>query len=303
MKKLLFRILSLAALSALLLTAAYAEENLYEDSFSGVSFSVPAGWELQEIYDEDIYNVTFSSPEFPVSNIVYWCADLCEENESVRPEVSNEFITKEDAAEIFEIAADQIEVVDYNGSSYFCMEVEYELSMEGMDGTYTVTQLSHFRDGWMYQFEFLGTNESEGFPDFESLMNTVEYPSFAEEPAESTALPDFPNPFEEAVAPYAPKDPLGDILNAAQTDTGDETVLTAEEDRAGTAVGLVVLSCLAIFGFGAVIGAAKKKKQRQEILTREPRVKHMSAVCPDCGIRLPAGSKVCHLCGRKIGER
>lgn len=308
MKKLLFRILIVAVLSVLLLTATFADENtapiLYTDSYSGVSFSVPAGWELKEICDEDVYNITFSSPAISGSSIVYWCGDLCEEDESSRSEINNDSITKEDAAEIYEITADQIEIVYYNGSSYFCMEEEYEITVHGIDGTYTVTQLAHFRDGWMHQFEFLGTDESEGFSDFESLMNTVEYPLTEQENALWIgAVPSYPDPFEEAAAPYAPKDPFGEILENVVTDTGSETVLTAEEDRNGTRTGLIVLFGLAAAVFCIGFTFAKKNRKQRKSVESDLLSINTLTICTGCGARIPAGSKTCHLCGCKVKKR
>ena len=85
-----------------------------------------------------------------------------------RSDFDNSAFSTSDMAMVMGTTADMVSVVTYNGIKYYKGETRsLFLSM---------TTLVYIDNGWMYMFQFSKSNAHELYDDFESLLNSVQYP-------------------------------------------------------------------------------------------------------------------------------
>lgn len=156
---------------------------LHTDTDSGVTFTVPANWK-QEPFTEDweFIDVQFLSTKEDGGTIFYGSMDIWEQlSESeragyTRSDLSNSGVTKSDVARMCDTTSNKITTVTYNGVQYFKYEAKGTTNIYGFDVTVTMTQLLHFDNGWVYSFQFGGASTHKLYSDFESLLESVQYP-------------------------------------------------------------------------------------------------------------------------------
>lgn len=154
-----------------------AEPSLYTDPDSGVTFTIPVDWAMDEA-EEEFSFVTFISTKYPENYIFFWGSDLWEEQtqeekaEYSRSEINNDQLTIADVAHICDVTEEEVSLVRYGENEYFYVKTENEDQW----GPYTTIELIYFENGWMYEFQFDGTEEDPGYADFEKLLNSVKYP-------------------------------------------------------------------------------------------------------------------------------
>lgn len=85
-------------------------------------------------------------------------------------------LSKADIAEMFGVAIDDIDSIEYNNVQYYTIIAQSSTNMFGMNFSLVMTSVVHIDDGWLYFFQFGGTNESKYYEDFESLLRSVKYP-------------------------------------------------------------------------------------------------------------------------------
>lgn len=278
------RLFSVIFVIILLLTipfniSAFAEQGKdtnsfsYIDTDSGVTFTVPANWKQEELSkDREYIDVKFVFTEEDGYTMIYGSTDMWElmsASEKIgytRSEFNNSIFTKSDIAEMYNTSADKINTVIYNGVQYFKSESNFSSNIFGMDITVAMTQLVCIDNGWMYMFQFSGTDAHELYSDFENLLKSVQYPTASN---------------------------VGGIGSANKTNSGTNN---DPDDISGVVAVVLLLVIVAIIVVAVVVSRKKNTASAPEQTTKaKPTI-----YCTNCGQALPLDSDFCHICGIKI---
>ncbi len=176
--------------------AAETDAFPYRDSDTHTTFTVPANWAEAEFSEErDILDAKFSSRKDLGVYIMYGSDDLWERMSSderigyTRSDIDNSMFTKAEIAEIYGVYTVEISMVTYNEAEYFKFFYAADTAAS-FSNTIKLMQLLRIDNGYMYTFQFTGTDISPYYPDFETLLNSVQYPQTAGQPASSaTTIP------------------------------------------------------------------------------------------------------------------
>lgn len=244
---------------------------VYTDNDSGITFTVPDNWKQKELNgDRKHLDAKFVSTKESDCVIIFGSTDMweampsSEKNGYNRKDINNSSFTKSDIAEMYGITEDKISVVTYNGVQYYKGEMTKSLDESGFNLSVTTTQLIYINDGWMYMFQFGGTDSHALYSDFEELLNSVSYPS---------------------------------ALNSS-----DNNISNPKSDFK-TVFGLCVFVLLIAGATIMAIIYHKKRNSTQNTTTPEiTDTSSIDILCPKCGEPLPSDSAFCHLCGAKITE-
>lgn len=261
----------------------------YTDADSGVAFTLPSNWKQEAFTEErEFIDVKFCSTKEDGCMILFGSTDLWEQIPASeragysRADITNSVFTKAVIAEMYNTSSDKISEVTYNGVSYYKGEIAKTSDVYGFDLSVTMTQLARFHNGWLYTFCFGGTSEHPLFSDFESLLNSAQYP------AASTAA---------------------DLTSAASAPSG---IAKARPHVGAPAIIIAILLSLAVIGVVvAIVLVSRKKKTKAahdilfEIPAYQPATPPVentapALFCQNCGQSLPQDSKFCHVCGTKI---
>ncbi len=252
----------------------------YTDAENGVSFTVPANWKTKDFFEDRQYlDVKFASTEEEGYSIIYGSTDMWSQLSASdrigydRSDINNAAFTRAEIAAMYDITADKIATVNYNGVEYYKGLRKHTSDTYGI--TVTITQLIHFNNGWMYMFQFSGTHTHELYADFESLLNSVQYP----------VVPDSPS--------------------GSAYDSADETA-----DNSAGMVAVVVLLAMIVVIIVAIIITRKRdaEAERQASYTSPvdacvqelQNTMSTTVACKECGQALPLDSAFCHMCGAKV---
>lgn len=155
---------------------AETEPFLYEDSETGVTFTVPKNWEQADPEDlNGTQDAVFVSREDGGTVILYSSEDVWEsvpddvKNGFTRAEADGSLLSKEVIAEMLNTTVDRISTTAYQGKEYYQVQMDV--------GSVPTTLLSRLENGYFYVFHFQGDSTSPLYPNFEALLSSVAYPA------------------------------------------------------------------------------------------------------------------------------
>ncbi|MBE6980971.1 MAG: zinc ribbon domain-containing protein [Ruminococcaceae bacterium] len=271
---------------------------VYTDPQREVTFCLSSSWKEEPLSkDRQFLDAKFISTQDTGCSILYGSTDIwsqmsvAERSGSSREEMNNSAFTRLDIAQAFDIPLSDVSIASYNGVEYFAIQANVSSNVYGLDLSLDMTQLLYFDDGWMYTFQFSGTDTHILYSDFEALLESVEYPAVSIIPEATATAPTIP----ETIATVAPP---------SVTEGGADSKLpeavpaqTKSSDSSSPVLILIILGILAI-AFVAVI-LHRAKAANAEFLDDVPPVSN-ATVCKNCGQPLPSDSAFCHKCGTKI---
>ena len=261
-------------------TGKDTESFLYTDSDTGLTFAVPANWEQKGFSKErEFLDVKFASTKANGLSISYGSVDAWEQLPSSekagynRIEFNSSIFTKSDIAKEYGISEDKVDLVTYNNKEYYKVEITTSGELYGLDFSTTITQLFHIDNGWMYSFQFMGTDESEYYADFEKLLNSVQYPE---------------------VSTVSNVNPTNSYSSSSDPDSHLPLLVLI----------VSLLSVVAISAYSCIILHRRDCKKTTMAASKEylPTQTHVSPewlTCENCGQILPKDSKFCYKCGLK----
>ena len=166
--------------------AETSEAFTYTDEKSGLTFTVPAGWEESPPSQEyETIDVVFSSQQEMGLMMYYGSLDIWEETPAdgkigySRSDIDNSLFTGEDIAGSLGIPFDDVQKVTCGGKSYFRAEQSQTDDSYGVEMTFDFIYLIRVENGWAYLFQFVGAADSAYYGDFESLVASAVYPTAA----------------------------------------------------------------------------------------------------------------------------
>ncbi len=247
---------------------------VYTDSESGVEFTVPANWKQDE-FTEDMEYLTakFASTKEDGCIIIFSGMDAWVELPTIekiglsREDVDNSIFTKADVAQMYNTTEDDVLMVTYNGVEYYKCEITTTKEAYGLSFDITMTQLLLVDNGWMYAFQFNGTEDHKLYSDFEELVRSVQYPSGEI----------FENDDDEIPSYIA--------------DTEDDNSQYLNDNFGATVFGVI----LVIAGIVAVVFLIKRINK-----SKRPSGTVATVYCRKCGQALSHDSDFCHTCGTKV---
>lgn len=248
---------------------------IHTDSDSGVTFTVPANWKQEEFTKKrEFIDVEFVSTGEDDGIMIFGSTDLWGQMSAsdragyTRSYMNNSAFTKSDIAAMYNTTADKISTVTYNGVQYFKGETNYAADIYGTDISIAMTQLVYINNGWVYTFQFGGTSNHKLYSDFESLLNSIEYPV-----ASDVAEIRFYNDGSEAIVIIIPLIIVAIIVVALELSRKKSTKTVNQT------------------GYTSIGNAP----------TPEPSSSAKPTLfCQNCGQALPSDSEFCHMCGTKI---
>ena len=168
---------------------------LYTDSDTGLSFLVPANWSEKVVPKKrDFLCAKFALNADPSIIITYGSSDLwnnltaSEQAGIERSDYKFPILRESDVASMFDLPASGVSTVTYNGTYCFKFLTVTQDAWNGLTISLKTTNVISSCDGYLYLFQFSGTEQSKYYADFEALLNRVVYPLPDTVPAAS-ALP------------------------------------------------------------------------------------------------------------------
>ena len=166
-----------------IMSHAETQLNTYIDTNSGVTFTIPENWSETPMSEtRKFIDVKFTHNDNPVFNIIYGSIDLWEQLPSsdkiglTRSDFDNSTFSKSELVQLLECDESDIEIVTYNNREYYKCINHVSQSIEGINISLDITILLYIDNGWMYQYQFSGTENINYYNDFLSLINSVNYP-------------------------------------------------------------------------------------------------------------------------------
>lgn len=248
---------------------------VYTDENSGVVFTVPDNWEQGDFTeDREFINAKFVSTKDQGCTILYGSTDIWEQMSVAeragytRKDIDNTFLTKSDIADMYDVDEQDVTTVNYDGLEYYKYEKVF-VSDVYSDISVWMTQLIFVDNGWIYVFQFSGTETHKLYSDFENLVASAEYPN---------------------------------ALAIAEIDSFDDTG-SYNDDVSNVVTIIVFLSVVVIIVLVIVLVYNKKENKTAKSDTDEMSKEVKSTIfCKNCGAALPSDSEFCHICGTKIEE-
>ena len=271
---------------------------VYTDTDSGVKFTVPENWKQKPFFEDREYiDVKFVSTKEDGCTMIFGSTDMWNEMSASdrigysRADVNNSMFTGSDIASIYNTTADKISKVTYNGVQYFKGETKYTTDEYGVDITVEMTQLIYIDNGWMYTFQFSGTSKHRLYSDFESLLNSVQYPTTSDGgyvgSTDNTISNNLNNNYSD---------------NYGNNSGNNSSIV-------GTVLIFVVLAIIIVAVVIAVVVASRRKNTAYIPPTNyapiynspnPPSNAEPTIYCKNCGQALPIDSVFCHKCGAEI---
>lgn len=256
----------------------------YTDSDSGIKFTVPANWKQEEFTEDREYlDIKFVSTKEDGCTMIFGSTDVwamtpaADKIGYTREDYNNSIFDTSDFAEMFNTTSDKVSTVTYNGVEYYKCETTSTREVYGLDVTLTMTQLLRVHNGWMYSFQFGGTSDHKLYPDFESLIKSVEYPTDINS---GVAFDD-------------------DISYKTDTNDGYDGY---SDDNSGAITAVVILIIAAVIVAVVLVLRKRKAKTTYETINNKTDCITPTVYCRKCGQALSLDSEFCHMCGTKIDK-
>lgn len=239
---------------------------LYTDNDTGITFTVPEGWNKIALTEQRNYvDAKFESTSDPGLVILYGSIDFWSEmpanerREYSRSVFSSEYFTKQDIAGMFDTSQCFVNDVIYGGVHYFKINTTEVENVMGLNVSVPMTQLFRAENGWGYIFQFGGDEDSQYYSEFVSLVESADY-SGAKKNEYMASVTVFVVAFATIVAVSA--------------------FITMKRRKQNKSVLEASTTCDRI---------------EQHIVAQE-----RCCFCHVCGARQPAGSAFCYKCGAKL---
>lgn len=184
MKRICLVVLLITVFVLVLTVAAAAEGQTYADKVSGVSFSVPAGWDEVPM-DIQYVQVGYRYEGNLDSGIAFVYLDaweLVEDKVDVlldREDLSNDvydrwgFLIERGLLSDFGLEPGMVEEAYYGGMHYFLIDVSGLTNADAQGLTEMVAV--RLENGYLYMFSLIGEDVDEYMADFESVLESVRY--------------------------------------------------------------------------------------------------------------------------------
>lgn len=249
----------------------------YSDSKSGVSFTVPANWEKENLSQErETLDVKFVSTKEKGCTIMYgstdmWAAASADDRKGYsRADINNSIFTKDDIAELNGIPSSQVSMVTLGGKEYYKVTQEKNNDIYGINVSYSTTVLTRIDNGVMYTFYFLGSNSSQQYTEFEKMVGSVVYPASSNSSGGTIAV----------ICIIAIIFLLVTVIVIRKKQQKEKTHISASKQMPEM----------------PPIEKASETPKSETIPARFDEV----SFCHHCGTQLPAGSDFCFKCGTKV---
>lgn len=262
---------------------AQTEAFTYTDPTSGMIFTVPANWVEEPMFKErEFIDVKFVSNLEEGLAIIFASADMISdgfwEESGVsgfekllvsRSNLDNSILTKADVAAMYGVAESAVSMVTYGNKEYYIFETVQSGSVYGMTVKVPMTILMRCENGFMYMFQFCGTEDNPYYGDFVALLNSVKYPVVQDTQSVGIAL----------IAVVAIAIVIVILLNRRlMRRKNNQTNMPPQN----------LNEALALVQVSAPISAEPET------------VSKPAAFCHKCGCKLECGSRFCHKCGTMI---
>jgi len=260
---------------------------VYTDFESSLCFTIPEHWKQDTLEDESgLLDAQFTCDTKPGHSIIYGSVDIwsmlpAEERDAVsREEYTTSLFTKEDAAEMFGVTADEVSMVTYNGQEYF----KASPAVEDAEG-FVFTQLLSMDNGWMYMFQFLHPENADN-GDFEQLMQSVRY-------NEAITVPPATDATAPTKAPAVTTPPENATTSATKANPTDE-----KTDTMTALLPWIIGAAIAAAVAAAIVAVCMIRRHKSSKAACPP----IAQVCKTCGNTLAENDLFCGRCGTKRDE-
>ncbi|MBE6733273.1 MAG: zinc ribbon domain-containing protein [Ruminococcaceae bacterium] len=162
--------------------------NTYTDSVTGISFTIPQGWNETALNEEREYiKVKYLHENNDDSSIFFGYSDMWAElPESdktgyTRSDINHSAImdnfTKEEILQMigYDSLGAEINTTYYNQIEYLELALDTEMSIFDVSVNITMITLLRFDNGYCYQFVYSDLDDKSHYQEFKTMMDSVKY--------------------------------------------------------------------------------------------------------------------------------
>jgi len=169
--------------------SVFAEStNTYKDSVTGVSFTIPQGWNETPLNEEREYiKVKYLPENNDGASIQFGYADIWGQmsdsdkvgysRSDINHSAMTDSFTKEEILQMigYDSLGAEIDTVYYNGIEYLEITIDTEMSIFDVSADVTMITLLRVDNGYWYQFVYGDMDEESHYQEFETMMESVKY--------------------------------------------------------------------------------------------------------------------------------
>ncbi len=319
----------LVALIMLSVSVGAFASTYYKEPETGVSFTVPDGWKQVAFNtDKEILKSKFKYRETE-NLIMYGFYDVWEgmgdyyKQTTPREEINNSSFTDDDFAAVAGTLDFDSWEKNVGGKTYKIISYDTSITLAGITVEYHTFGAYYVSNGYMFQFLYEGDTDEAYSNDLYSLLDTVEYPAYADTKTEPTIVTDSPSDANSNIVTYSPaeKEPkyttftytkeTPNIVTYTPSNQSSDNQNAKVRSVSGELIAIIVLSVAVVGLFVLILASRKKKKDtaadasnlqntvRETIIPLETQ-NSGTVICANCGKEIKAGSKFCKYCGNKF---